>query len=523
MKIPWRVRREKEVVHVHAGINRYKADLREIQFLLFEQFKLERASRQGALRGLGRGRSRRAVLTEAYRFAREVARAAQRASATQRAASSRTARSSRRRASRTRGRSSTRRAGSRSRARTEYGGQGAPAHAADARRGDALRREHRLQHVPRPHARRGRGHRAVRHARAEGAATASDMFNGTVGRHDVPDRAARRQRRRRGDDHGREATPTARYTHPRHQDLHLGRRSRSRREHHPPRPRARRRRARGHEGPHRSSSCPSCASTPTARSASATTSPSARIEHKMGINGSATCVLNFGENGKCIGGRSAATRSNQGMPQMFQHDERARASPSASRALRVASSAYLNALDYAKERKQGASITHWKDATAPRVPIIEHADVRRMLLDMKATVEGIRALAVKLAHATRTRRTCSRGQGRRRGRATTRARSTCSCRSSRPTAPTRASASARPRSRRYGGAGFTQRLPGRAVLPRREDLLASTRARTTSRRWTWSAASSVRQGGANLQAFLGDVGRSSWRQHADAPRCSGGR
>jgi hypothetical protein len=64
----------------------------------------------------------------------------------------------------------------------------------------------------------------------------------------------------------------------------------------------------------------------------------------------------------------------------------------------VASSAYLNALEYAKERKQGSSITHWKDATAPRVPIIEHADVRRMLLHMKAMVEGIRALAIKLCH-----------------------------------------------------------------------------------------------------------------------------
>jgi hypothetical protein len=64
----------------------------------------------------------------------------------------------------------------------------------------------------------------------------------------------------------------------------------------------------------------------------------------------------------------------------------------------VASSAYLNALEYARDRKQGAAITHWKDATAPRVPIIKHVDVRRMLLDMKARVEGIRALAVKLAH-----------------------------------------------------------------------------------------------------------------------------
>jgi alkylation response protein AidB-like acyl-CoA dehydrogenase len=66
----------------------------------------------------------------------------------------------------------------------------------------------------------------------------------------------------------------------------------------------------------------------------------------------------------------------------------------------VASSAFLNALEYAKERKQGSSMKHWKDATAPRVSIIEHADVRRMLLDMKSRVEGIRALAVKLAHHT---------------------------------------------------------------------------------------------------------------------------
>ena len=63
----------------------------------------------------------------------------------------------------------------------------------------------------------------------------------------------------------------------------------------------------------------------------------------------------------------------------------------------MASSAFLNAVEYAKERKQGANMAHWKDPTAPRVPIIEHADVRRMLLDMKSRVEGIRALVVKLA------------------------------------------------------------------------------------------------------------------------------
>jgi alkylation response protein AidB-like acyl-CoA dehydrogenase len=84
------------------------------------------------------------------------------------------------------------------------------------------------------------------------------------------------------------------------------------------------------------------------------------------------------------------------MHQMFQLMNSARMA-TGLQALALASSAYLNALDYAKERKQGAGIQSWKDPTAPRVPIIEHPDVRRMLLDMKARVEGIRALIVKLA------------------------------------------------------------------------------------------------------------------------------
>jgi alkylation response protein AidB-like acyl-CoA dehydrogenase len=122
------------------------------------------------------------------------------------------------------------------------------------------------------------------------------------------------------------------------------------------------------------------------------------LEHKMGINGSATCVLNFGDNGKCLGWPvGGEEKLNQGMPQMFKLMNAARISVGVQ-GVSVASSAYLNALDYAKERKQGSSITHWKDATAPRVPIIEHADVRRMLLHMKSMVEGIRALAVKLTH-----------------------------------------------------------------------------------------------------------------------------
>jgi alkylation response protein AidB-like acyl-CoA dehydrogenase len=124
----------------------------------------------------------------------------------------------------------------------------------------------------------------------------------------------------------------------------------------------------------------------------------ANIEHKMGINGSATCVLNFGDAGTCrgwpVGGDA---KLNQGMSQMFKMMNGARIGVGLQ-GLGVASTAFLNAVEYAKERKQGASMMHWKDPTAPRVPIIEHADVRRMLLDMKSRVEGIRALIIKLAH-----------------------------------------------------------------------------------------------------------------------------
>ena len=118
------------------------------------------------------------------------------------------------------------------------------------------------------------------------------------------------------------------------------------------------------------------------------------IEHKMGINGSSTFLLNFGENDGCIG-ELVGTAENQGMPQMFKMMNGARISVGVQ-GVAVASAAYLNALEYAKDRKQGSHITQWKDPTAPRVAIVEHPDVRRMLLDMKARVEGIRALAVKL-------------------------------------------------------------------------------------------------------------------------------
>ena len=122
------------------------------------------------------------------------------------------------------------------------------------------------------------------------------------------------------------------------------------------------------------------------------------IEHKMGINGSSTCVLNFGENGGCVGVPvGGESKLNQGMSQMFRMMNGARIAVGLQ-GLAVASTAFLNALEYARDRKQGSSVKNWKDANAPRVAIIDHPDVRRMLLDMKARVEGIRALAIKLAH-----------------------------------------------------------------------------------------------------------------------------
>jgi alkylation response protein AidB-like acyl-CoA dehydrogenase len=120
----------------------------------------------------------------------------------------------------------------------------------------------------------------------------------------------------------------------------------------------------------------------------------ASIEHKMGINGSATAVLVFGESGPCIG-ELVGTEERRGMAQMFKMMNLARIAVGLQ-GLAVAGAAYLCALEYAGQRVQGASIKHWKDASAPKVPIIQHPNIRRMLLDMKARVEGIRGLIIKL-------------------------------------------------------------------------------------------------------------------------------
>ncbi len=130
------------------------------------------------------------------------------------------------------------------------------------------------------------------------------------------------------------------------------------------------------------------------------------IEHKMGINGSATCVMNFGDEGGCIG-EVVGGVEHQGIRQMFHMMNAARIGVGIQgQGLSVASAAYLSALEYARERKQGASVKQFKDANAPRVPILEHPNIRRDLLGMKARVEGVRALVMKLSnHGDRLRAT----------------------------------------------------------------------------------------------------------------------
>jgi len=113
------------------------------------------------------------------------------------------------------------------------------------------------------------------------------------------------------------------------------------------------------------------------------------IEHKLGIHGSPTSVLNFGENNDCIG--YLLGEENRGMRIMFQMMNEARLFVG-MQGLGHATASYLAALQFAKERIQGTEVTRMKDPTAPKVAIIKHPNVRRMLMFMKSVTEGLRAL-----------------------------------------------------------------------------------------------------------------------------------
>jgi len=119
------------------------------------------------------------------------------------------------------------------------------------------------------------------------------------------------------------------------------------------------------------------------------------IEHKMGIKGSATCVMAFGEDSRCrgyiLGNPPNAEGKGEGMAQMFQMMNGARMETGHA-ALAETVLAYYNAVAYASERIQGRPITNPR---SERQPIIKHEDIRRMLLDLKAYVEAMRALIFK--------------------------------------------------------------------------------------------------------------------------------
>ena len=114
------------------------------------------------------------------------------------------------------------------------------------------------------------------------------------------------------------------------------------------------------------------------------------VEHKMGLKASATCELSFGQQGvpaKCW----LVGEVHNGIAQMFDVIEQARMMVG-TKAIATLSTGYLNALDYAKSRVQGADLTQMTDKTAPRVTITHHPDVRRSLMTQKAYAEGLRAL-----------------------------------------------------------------------------------------------------------------------------------
>ncbi|MBT3310667.1 MAG: acyl-CoA dehydrogenase [Desulfobacterales bacterium] len=120
------------------------------------------------------------------------------------------------------------------------------------------------------------------------------------------------------------------------------------------------------------------------------------IEEKLGIHGSATCSLTFGGNGKCRGillaggGPDDEGKAGEGLAGMFKLMNIARLGVG-MQGYALASSAYLYSLDYARERIQGKNLEKMGE-NDPSVPIIQHPDIRRMLLWMKAHIDGMRGL-----------------------------------------------------------------------------------------------------------------------------------
>ncbi len=113
------------------------------------------------------------------------------------------------------------------------------------------------------------------------------------------------------------------------------------------------------------------------------------VEKKMGLKVSTTCEVTFGEHEPAVG--TLLGEVHDGIAQMFRVIEHARMLVG-TKAIATLSSGYLNALEYAKQRVQGADLTQMSDKAAPRVTITHHPEVRRSLMLQKAYAEGLRAL-----------------------------------------------------------------------------------------------------------------------------------
>ncbi len=115
------------------------------------------------------------------------------------------------------------------------------------------------------------------------------------------------------------------------------------------------------------------------------------VEHKMGLKASTTCEVTFGADHPAVG--TLVGGVHDGIRQMFKVIEYARMMVG-TKAMATLSTGYLNALDYARNRVQGADLAQLTDSTAPRVTITHHPDVRRMLMLQKAYADGLRALVL---------------------------------------------------------------------------------------------------------------------------------
>ena len=128
----------------------------------------------------------------------------------------------------------------------------------------------------------------------------------------------------------------------------------------------------------------------------------AGLNHKLGGHGTTNTALNFGEGAHQPGGTPGAVAylvgdPHRGLSYMFHMMNEARIGIGA-RATALGYTGYLHAVEYARQRPQGRALTD-PDRSGPMVPIIEHADVRRMLLAQKSYVEGALALELYCAHA----------------------------------------------------------------------------------------------------------------------------